>query len=122
MNTLLLILLATVLSVQDDVADRVRLSKIKDIEKAKSNIKRVAPPFINFETCGDYLIIASQSSPNDPMMAYCEGNEIKEGEVVRYYAFRRLVVEIDDSLKAPEIRVPSAEGTRLADVFAVLSG
>jgi len=36
-------------------------------------------------------------------MAYCEGNEIKEGEVVRYYAFRRLVVEIDDSLIAPEI-------------------
>ena len=90
-------------SVQNDVAERVQLSKIKDIEKAKSNIKRVAPPFINFETCGDYLIIASQSSPDDPKMAYCEGNEIKEGEVVRYYAFRRLVVEIDDSLKAPEI-------------------
>lgn len=83
----------------------MQLSKIKDIEKAKSNIKRVAPPFVNFETCGDYLIIASQSSPDAAKMAYCEGNDIKEGEVVRYFAFRRLVVEIDDSLKAPEILV-----------------
>ena len=52
METLLFVLLATALSVQDDAAERVQLSKIKDIEKAKSNIKRVAPPYINFETCG----------------------------------------------------------------------
>jgi hypothetical protein len=81
----------------------VRLSKIKDVEKAKSNIKRVAPPYINFETCGDYLIIASQSSPDAVKMAYYEGIEDKEGEVASYSMFRRLVVEIDDSLKAPEI-------------------
>ena len=36
-------------------------------------------------------------------MAYYKGNEAKEGEVVRYSMFRRLVVEIDDSLKSPEI-------------------
>jgi hypothetical protein len=98
MSTLLLILLVTALSVQDDVLERVQLSKIKDVEKAKSNIKRVAPPYINFETCGDYLIIASQSSPDAVKMAYYEGKEIKEGAVVRYSAFRRLVVEIDDGL------------------------
>jgi hypothetical protein len=103
MKPLLLVLLVTALSVQDDVAERVQLSKIKDVERAKSNIKRVSPPYINFETCGDYLIIASQNSPDALKMAYYEGKEIKEGEVVRYSMFRRLVVEIDDSLKAPEI-------------------
>ncbi len=41
MKTLLFVLLVTALSVQDDVAERVQLSKIKDVEKAKSNIKRV---------------------------------------------------------------------------------
>jgi TonB family protein len=73
-------------SVQDDVAERVQLSKIKDVEKAKSNIKRVAPPYVNFEPCGDYLIIASQDSPDAVKMAYYEGREIKkgEGEVRRY--------------------------------------
>ena len=105
METLLFVLLATALSVQDDAAERVQLSKIKDIEKAKSNIKRVAPPYINFETCGDYLIIASQSSPDAVKMAYYEGKETKkgEGEVIRYSSFRQVAVEIDDSLKAPEI-------------------
>jgi hypothetical protein len=103
MKTLLFVLLGTALSVQDDVAERVQLSKIKDIENAKSNIKRVAPPYINFETCGDYLIIASQSSPDAVKIAYYEGKETKEGEVVRYSRFGRPVVEIDDSLKAPEI-------------------
>ena len=92
-------------SVQNDVAERVQLSKIKDIEKAKSNIKRVAPPYVNFEPCGDYLIIASQDSPDAVKMAYYEGREIKkgEGEVRRYSSFRQVAVEIDDSLKAPEI-------------------
>ncbi len=103
MKPLLSVLLVTALSVQDDVAERVQLSKIKDVERAKSNIKRVSPPYINFETCGDYLITASQNSPDALKMAYYEGKEIKEGEVVRYSMFRRLVVEIDDSLKAPEI-------------------
>jgi hypothetical protein len=103
MKTLLFVLLLTALSVQDDIAERVRLSTIKDVERAKSNIKRVAPPYINFETCGDYLIIASQSSPDAVKMAYYEGKEDKEGEVVRYSMFQRLVVEIDDSLKAPEV-------------------
>jgi hypothetical protein len=37
MKTLLFVLLVTALSVQDDVAERVQLSKIKDVEKAKSN-------------------------------------------------------------------------------------
>ena len=103
MKTLLFVLLLSVASIQDDVAERVRLSKIKDIEAAKSNIKRVAPPYTNFEPCGDYLIIASQTSPDTVKMAYYEGKEAKEGEVVRYSAFRRLVVEIDDSLKSPEV-------------------
>jgi hypothetical protein len=79
-------------SVQDDVAERVQLSKIKDVEKAKSNIKRVAPPYVNFEPCGDYLIIASQDSPDAVKMAYYEGREIKkgEGEVRRYSSFRQV--------------------------------
>ena len=51
MKTLLFVLLVTALSVQDDVGERVQLSKIKDVEKAKSNIKRVAPLYVNFETC-----------------------------------------------------------------------
>jgi hypothetical protein len=103
MKTLLFVFLLTALSVQDDVAERVRLSKIKDVDAAKRNIKRVAPPYTNFEPCGEYLIIASRSSPGAVKMAYYEGKEAKEGEVVRYSMFRQLVVEIDDSLKAPEI-------------------
>jgi hypothetical protein len=38
MKALLFVLLVTALSVQDDVAERVQLSKIKDVEKAKSNM------------------------------------------------------------------------------------
>jgi hypothetical protein len=105
MKTLLFVLLVMALSVQDDVEERVQLSKIKDVEKAKSNIKRVAPPYVNFEPCGEYLIIASQDSPDTVKMAYYEGVEIKKGEseVRRYSSFRRVAVEIDDSLKGPEI-------------------
>jgi hypothetical protein len=105
MRTFLFVFVATALSIQDDVHERVQLSKIKDVENAKSNIKRVAPPYVNFETCGDYLIIASQDSPDAVKMAYYEGKETKkgEGEVRRYSSFRKVAVEIDDSLNAPEI-------------------
>jgi hypothetical protein len=87
MKTLLFVFLFTAPPVQDDVAERVRLSKIKDVERAKIDIKRVAPPFVN----------------DAVKMAYYEGKETKEAEVVRYSAFRPLVVEIDDDLKAPEV-------------------
>ena len=94
MKTLLFVLLVMALSVQDDVEERVQLSKIKDVEKAKSNIKRVAPPYVNFEPCGEYLIIASQDSPDTVKMAYYEGVEIKKGESeVRRYsiAFKKKI-------------------------------
>jgi hypothetical protein len=64
MKTLLFVLLATGLLVQDDVAERVQLSKIKDIEKAKSNIKRVAPPYINFG------VLAVRRRDREPPFAY----------------------------------------------------
>jgi hypothetical protein len=105
MKTLLFVLLATALSIQDEVGERAQLSKIKDTEKAKSNIKRIAPQYINFETCGDYLIIASQNSPDAVKMAYYELKEVKEGEgeIIKFSSFTQVSVEIDDNLKTPEI-------------------
>ncbi len=106
MRSFSLAVLLVLVPFQNKVSERVRVSKILDIENAKSNIIRVAPPYDRFEPCGEYLLIASRSDQEDGVkMAYYEGEDLKDGnkEVVRYSRFDQLSVEIDEKLKSPEI-------------------
>lgn len=110
MKIFLFVLLSLGFSVQPRVEEQVRLSKIKDVEAAKDNIKRVAPPYVKFERCGEYFIIASQEEADKPKMIYYEGKEAKGEKVQRYASFRDgvLTVEIDNKLKAPEVLLHAA--------------
>lgn len=110
MKTFLLALLFLGFSVQPKIEEHVRLSKIKDVEIAKGNIRRVAPPYVKYEQCGEYFIIASQQEADKPKMIYYEGKEAKGEKVQRYASFRDgvLTVEIDDKLKAPEVLLVAA--------------
>lgn len=105
MKILLFALLLSLASVQKSEVERVQLTKITDLEEIKKNIKRVAPPFVNFEPCGEYFVIASQNDSSKRKMIYWQGKDANGKDVVKYAAFDWLEVNIDNSLKAPEVVV-----------------
>ncbi len=103
---LLIGLLFSLIPIQKIAGERVKLTKITDLEEVKRYIKRAAPLYVNFEPCGQYFVIATQRDPRAARkMIYWQGKDANGKDIVKAVEFPVLEVQTDNSLKVPEVLV-----------------
>lgn len=105
MRILLVVLLLSVMPVQDRTQKVTRLSKVQDLNEVMSRVQETMPDGLTLAPCGDYLMVAIPPAPNTYRQIYYEG-QTRHGYFTRDLAMLgRITVEIDESLETPEVEL-----------------